>query len=161
MYAYTNTAYRRTDKVNKGSEGVAKGGWQKKWSSERNGGARDLCRPYLLQCFLTVPCLLSSVTSVRHIRLSRPSIMSVRHVCHSGPSVCPSRPSVTPKKFENLHYSFAIVCTPILCANGNPRVEPYFPRRLSVKYRKRTMRDFTYPLCSALPLYTYIYLPPH
>ena len=52
-----------------------------------------------------------------HVRPSHPSIMSVRHVCHSGPSVCPSRPSVTPKKFENLHYSFAIVCTPILCAN--------------------------------------------
>ena len=59
MYAYTNTAIRGTDKVNKlikEVRGVAKeGGWRrwegwrrgvgKKWSSEKNGVARDLCHP--------------------------------------------------------------------------------------------------------------------
>ena len=41
MHIHTNTAYRRTDKVNKGSEGVAKGGLAKGgW--QKNGRAKKM-----------------------------------------------------------------------------------------------------------------------
>ena len=52
LYAYTNTAYRRTDKVkvDKGSEGGGEGGgeggWQKKVAERKKTDvARDLCHP--------------------------------------------------------------------------------------------------------------------
>ena len=99
----------------------------------------------------TVPIYCSAFSpSHAFSPLSRPSVTSVCHVHPSCPSVTFVGPSITPKKFENLHY---------MCANGNPRVEPYFPNRAECKVQKKDDAQFSYPLCSALPLYTYIFAP--
>ena len=65
--------------------------WRKLWLVCVKFIAASARQPALLQRFLTVPCLLSSVMSFRHVNLSGPSahrsFMSVRHICPSHLSV--------------------------------------------------------------------------